>query len=164
MDPLSELLSLLKPQSYASGGLALSQNMAISWPDHQGIKCYSVVSGQCWLSVEGVADKRLLTAGDCYLMPPGPSFTLATSLSVEPVDFAIIVAEQRRVNTADGGGAWRLLCRWWPFCAERPSRQYVIGSSAADCAYSEKTPIRRQCGVRLNKWLKRCSIRSPEAL
>lgn len=104
MDPLSELLSLLKPQSYASGGLALSQNMAISWPDHQGIKCYSVVSGQCWLSVEGVADKRLLTAGDCYLLPPGPSFTLATSLSVEPVDFAIIVAEQRRVNTADGGG------------------------------------------------------------
>lgn len=104
MDPLSELLSLLKPQSYASGGLALSQNMAISWPDHQGIKCYSVVSGQCWLSVEGVADKRLLMAGDCYLLPPGPSFILATSLSVEPVDFAIIVAEQRRVNTADGGG------------------------------------------------------------
>lgn len=104
MDPLSELLSLLKPQSYASGGLALSQNMAISWPDHQGIKCYSVVSGQCWLSVEGVADKRLLTAGDCYLLPPGPSFTLATSLSIEPVDFSIIVAEQRQANTADGGG------------------------------------------------------------
>ncbi|WP_434668076.1 AraC family transcriptional regulator [Klebsiella sp. B345] len=104
MDPLSELLSLLKPQSYASGGLALTQNMAIAWPYHEGIKCYTVVSGQCWLSVEGVADNVLLTAGDCYLLPPGPSFTLATSLSVEPVDFATILAEKRLGNPADCGG------------------------------------------------------------
>ena len=104
MDPLSELLSLLKPQSYASGGLALQQNMAIAWPYHEGIKCYSVVSGRCWLSVEGVAEKRLLETGDCYLLPPGPSFTLATSLSVDPVDFALVVAQQRLGNTADGGG------------------------------------------------------------
>lgn len=104
MDPLSELLSLLKAQSYASGGLALQHNMAIAWPHHEGIKCYSVVSGQCWLSVEGVAEKRRLTAGDCYLLPPGPSFTLATSLSAEPVDYALVVAERRLGNTADGGG------------------------------------------------------------
>ncbi len=104
MDPLSELLSLLKPQSYASGGLALKQNMAIAWPYHEGIKCYSVVSGQCWLTVEGIADNLLLTAGDCYLLPPGPSFTLATSLSVEPVDFGTLRAERKLDNTADGGG------------------------------------------------------------
>lgn len=104
MDPLSELLSLLKPQSYASGGLALKQNRAIAWPYHEGIKCYTVVSGQCWLSVEGVADKLLLSAGDCYLLPPGPPFTLATSLSAEPVDFAIVRDAQNLGNTADGGG------------------------------------------------------------
>lgn len=92
MDPLSDLLSLLKPQSYAAGGVALRQNMAIQWPEHAGIKCYAVVSGECWLRVEGVADQVLLTSGDCYLLPPGPAFVLATDAQAEPVDFAILRA------------------------------------------------------------------------
>ncbi|AIR66377.1 AraC family transcriptional regulator [Cedecea neteri] len=87
MDPLSELLSLLKPQSYASGGVALHEEMAIQWPEHAGIKCYAVVSGRCWLSVEGMSEPQLLQAGDCYLLPPGPPFCLATGLDAAPVDF-----------------------------------------------------------------------------
>lgn len=90
MDPLSDLLSLLKPQSYATGGVALRQNMAIQWPEHAGIKCYAVVSGQCWLAVTGVPEAVRLTAGDCYLLPPGPSFVLATHPQAEPVDFRIL--------------------------------------------------------------------------
>lgn len=87
MDPLSELLSLLKPQSYASGGVALHEEMAIQWPEHAGIKCYAVVSGRCWLSVEGMDQPLLLQAGDCYLLPPGPPFCLATEPDATPVDF-----------------------------------------------------------------------------
>ncbi|ATF92790.1 AraC family transcriptional regulator [Cedecea neteri] len=87
MDPLSELLSLLKPQSYASGGVALHEEMAIQWPAHAGIKCYAVVSGRCWLSVEGMNEPLLLQAGDCYLLPPGPPFCLATEPDATPVDF-----------------------------------------------------------------------------
>ncbi|WP_435953772.1 AraC family transcriptional regulator [Dryocola sp. BD626] len=104
MDPLSELLSLLKPQSYASGGVALRREMAIQWPHHEGIKCYSVVSGQCWLSVAGEPEAVLLRAGDCYLLPPGPPFRLATDLAVEPVDFAILRAEGRLGSLENGGG------------------------------------------------------------
>jgi hypothetical protein len=55
MDPLSDLLSLLKPRSVVSGGVAVKPNTAIQWPRHEGIKCYAVASGQCWLSVDGVA-------------------------------------------------------------------------------------------------------------
>lgn len=87
MDPLSELLSLLKAQSYASGGVALHETMAIQWPAHAGIKCYAVVSGRCWLSVEGMNEPLLLQAGDCYLLPPGPPFCLATEPDATPVDF-----------------------------------------------------------------------------
>lgn len=103
MDPLSELLSLLKPQSYVSGGVALHREQAVQWPYHDGIKCYAVVSGQCWLSVEGVAEPILLTAGDCYLLPPGPPFRLATDLSLEPIDFTVLRAERRLGNPAIGG-------------------------------------------------------------
>jgi AraC-like DNA-binding protein len=88
VDPLSDVLSLLKPRSYASGGFEVRGDMAIQWPKHPGIKCYAMVSGECWLSVEGVPDAVLLTAGDCFLLPRGLPFSLATDLSLKPVDFS----------------------------------------------------------------------------
>ena len=93
MDPLSQLLSLLKPESYVSGGVVLNPELAVQWPSHDGVKCYAVVSGACWLSVEGVADPIRLTAGECYLLPPGPSFRLATDLSLKPVAFQAVRPE-----------------------------------------------------------------------
>ena len=95
MDPLSDVLSLLKPQSYASGGFGVDGDIAIQWPRHAGIKCYAMLSGQCWLSVEGVPDAVLLTAGDCFLLPRGLPFCLSTDLSLQPVDFDTIRATWR---------------------------------------------------------------------
>lgn len=74
MDPLSELLSLLKPQSYASGGVALHQEMAIQWPEHAGIKCYAVVSGRCWLSVDGISEPLLLPGRRLLSSAAGAAF------------------------------------------------------------------------------------------
>jgi Cupin len=87
MDPLSDVLSLLKPRSYIAGGFGVDSDVAIQFPKHQGIKCYAMVSGQCWLSVESVPDEVLLTAGDCFLLPRGLPFCLSTDLSLPPVDF-----------------------------------------------------------------------------
>lgn len=87
MDPLSDVLSLLKPRSYVARGFAVGADVAIQWPVHTGIKCYALVSGQCWLSVDDVADAVLLTAGDCFLLPRGRPFRLATDLSITPIDF-----------------------------------------------------------------------------
>jgi len=99
MDPLSEVLSLFKPRSYVAGGFEIPGEMAIQWPRHEGIKCYAVVSGQCWLSVEGVPDTVLLTAGDCYLLPPGAPFRLATDLAAPPVEFLTL---RERWRSEDG--------------------------------------------------------------
>ena len=93
MDPLSEVLSLLKPQSYTSGGFGVDGDLSIQFPKHQGIKCYAVVSGQCWLSVVGVPDAVLVRAGDCFLLPRGLPFRLATDLSLPPVDFRVLLSE-----------------------------------------------------------------------
>jgi len=95
MDPLSDVLSLLKPQSYISGGFELGGEIAIQFPKHQGIKCYAMLSGQCWLSVEGVPDAVLLTAGDCFLLPRGLTFCLTTDLSLPAVDFHTLRTEQK---------------------------------------------------------------------
>jgi AraC-like DNA-binding protein len=107
MDPLSDVLSLLKPWSYISGGFEVGGGTAVQFPKHQGVKCYAVVSGRCWLSVEGVPDAVLLTAGDCFLLPRGLPFCLATDLSLTPVDFQAFLAAQRNgdaVSLGECGG------------------------------------------------------------
>ena len=86
MDPLSDVLSLLKPRSYMSGGFDMGGEWSISFPRHDGIKCYAVVSGQCWLAVEGVAEPVRVEAGDCFLLPRGWPFRLASDLALPPVD------------------------------------------------------------------------------
>ena len=92
MDPLSDVLSLLKPRSYRSGGFDVGGELAVKFPKHEGIKCYAVVSGQCWLSVEGVPDPVRLMEGDCFLLPRGRPFSLATDLTLTPVDFFTLLS------------------------------------------------------------------------
>ena len=90
MDPLSDVLSLLKPRSYAAGGFGVRGDLAIQWPKHPGIKCYALLSGECWLKVEGVAGPVQLTAGDCFILPRGLPFSLSTNPALSPVPYTQI--------------------------------------------------------------------------
>jgi len=128
MDPLSDLLSLLKPRSVVSGGLAIGRNKAIQWPRHEGIKCYAVVSGQCWLSVDGVGDPVLLTAGDCYLLPPGPPFCLATDLSAAPVDFELLRAAGGWIKAISGNEGTACYIVGGHFLLTGSSAEMLMGS------------------------------------
>lgn len=87
MDPLSDVLSLLKLDSYRAGGFDIGENMAIGWPHHPGIKCYAVSDGTGYLAVEGVPGWTTMEAGDCFILPRGVPFRLATSLHVPVIDF-----------------------------------------------------------------------------
>ncbi len=138
MDPLSDVLSLLKPQSYISGGFEVAGDMAIQFPKHPGIKCYAVVSGQCWLSVEGVPDAVLLTAGDCFLLPRGLPFCLATDLSLTPVDFHTFLPAKRKASTVSRNGRWGSLCCRRPLRPYRQSCRNSAEVSAAHRAYPER--------------------------
>jgi AraC-like DNA-binding protein len=106
MDPLSDVLSLLKPRSYIAGGVDAAGEWSIQFPKHEGIKCYALVYGQFWLSVEGVAEPALLEKGDCFLLPRGRPFRLATDLSLAPMDFRSVLPAKRTgaIATYNGGG------------------------------------------------------------
>lgn len=106
MDPLSDVLSLLKPKSYSSGGFGIDGDFAVQWPKHPGIKCYAVLAGQSWLRVEGVCDPVRLSAGDCFLLPRGLPFVLATDLLLNPMDFFKFKASDKwAAVTTDSEGA-----------------------------------------------------------
>lgn len=98
MDPLSEVLALMKPKSLVSGGFMVPGDMAIYFPKHQGVKCYAVLAGQCWLAVEGMPEPVLLHAGDCFLLPRGLPFRLATDLSLEPVHYTLAWGRLSKTN------------------------------------------------------------------
>ncbi len=110
MDPLSEVLSLLKPSSYAAGGFGTQGDLSIQWPRHDGIKCYALLAGECWLVVERTGEPVGLRAGDCFLLPRGLPFRLTTDLALTPVDFQVL-REQGRVGgvTKMARGATRFL-------------------------------------------------------
>src|SRR5215469_10651843 len=105
MDPLSDVLLLLKPRTHRAGGFDLGGDFAVNFPKHESVKCYSVVSGKCWLSVEGVPDAVRLTSGDCFLLAPGLASCLASDLMLAPVDASAIFPFplNGRIASCNGG-------------------------------------------------------------
>ncbi len=108
MDPLSDVLSLLKPRNTVVGGFDAGAPWSIRFGPHAGIKCYAVASGECWLSMDGVPDPVRLQSGDCFLLPRGRPFRLASDLSVPPVEAGTIfpVRSAGGIAVFNGGGTF----------------------------------------------------------
>jgi AraC-like DNA-binding protein len=107
MDPLSDVLSLLKPRSYVSSGFDAGEDWSIQFADqHEQIKCYAVISGGCLLAVDDVPEPARLEAGDCFVLPSGRPFRLASDMALTPVDAGTIFPPARAggVVTLNGGG------------------------------------------------------------
>lgn len=107
MDPLSGVLSLLKPRSYAFRGLDAGRHWSIAFPPGEGIKCYAVLSGGCLLSVDGVDAPLRLGTGDCVLLPRGHAFRFGSGTGALPLDALAVfpAVGLGNVLTIDGGGA-----------------------------------------------------------
>jgi AraC-like DNA-binding protein len=121
MDPLSDVLSLLKPHSYMVRGFDVAGPWSIRVGPHDGIKCYAVVSGECWLAMDGIAEPVRLQAGDCLLLPRGRPFRLATDLALTPVDIETVTAsaEDGAVSLFNGGGDCFGIGGWFAFAGQQ---------------------------------------------
>ena len=106
MDPLSDVLALLRPRTFSSGGFDAGGEWSIQFPRYEGIKCYAVVSGQCWLLVEDIPDPVRLRKGDCILLPTERSFRVASDLTLTPVDVKTLLSLplNGRIASCNGGG------------------------------------------------------------
>ena len=87
MDPLSDVLSLLELRSYLVGGFEAGGDWSIGFGPYDAIKCYAVTSGSCWVAVEGDEAPAYLQQGDCFLLPRGRPFRVASDLALPPVDW-----------------------------------------------------------------------------
>jgi AraC-like DNA-binding protein len=120
MDPLSDVLSLLKPRSYMVRGFDVAGEWSIRFAPKEGIKCYSLLAGQCWLAMDGVPEPLHLKTGDCILLPTGRAFRLASDLALEPVDAQAFVssAPGGEIASFNGGGECFGIGGWFAFAGK----------------------------------------------
>jgi len=106
MDPLSDILALLKPKSYGFRGLNAGGAWALAFSADDGIKCYAITSGECWLTVDGSPQSWRLNAGSFALLSGGQAFRLYSAPEAEPIDaFAFFPSVPAgEIAVLNGGG------------------------------------------------------------
>lgn len=82
MDPLSDVLSLIKIRNLWSEQVKWGKDWCLEFGRHEGIRTYAVLKGECWLSMEGVRKLVRGRAGDCLLLPSGRPFRVGSNLQL----------------------------------------------------------------------------------
>lgn len=100
MEPLSEVLALLKPRACMVHALDAGGDWSIRFNPQSGIKFTAVQQGSCWLLIEGENQPHHLVEGDCFLLTTGRPVVLASDPSLPAVD-------AHQVLTFDGNGVAR---------------------------------------------------------
>lgn len=112
MDPLSEFLSLLRARSAISSRFDAEGDWSIRFGgQHKHIKCYVILSGECWLAVDGIENVMRVEQGDCFVLPGGRPFRLASDLALPSVAASAIFPEARAggMVTVAGGGSFSMV-------------------------------------------------------
>jgi AraC-like DNA-binding protein len=117
MDPLFDVLSLLAIRGYQTGGFDMGRDLSLRFSAHQGIKCYAVTAGEVWLALDGPEPPVRLQAGDCFILPHGRPFRMATDLLLPPQDFHTFIAQfgTDRLAALNGGGGPQVLGSFFAF-------------------------------------------------
>lgn len=103
-DPLSDILSLLKPRAYGFRGLDIAGAWSLHLPRYDVIRCYALTSGTCGLWLEG-NDPVWLAAGDFVLLPHGSALVMGSARDAPPVDLdAFFATADGETSVMAGGG------------------------------------------------------------
>jgi AraC-like DNA-binding protein len=118
VDPLSEIIILLRPRAVFTKGITGAGRWGVRYSDFGHPSFCTVIEGDCRLAVDG-QDALTLTAGDFVLLPTTPGFTLS---GFEPVQPAIVDPRltpspegEIRHGTPDGAPSVRLLGGYFVF-------------------------------------------------
>ncbi|WP_084421751.1 AraC family transcriptional regulator [Henriciella litoralis] len=112
MDPLSDVLALLEPRSYRVGGFEAGGNWSIRFGAYDdAIKCYALSAGSCWITVEEAGPPLLLEEGDCFLLPHGRPFQVASDPTLPAEDYRpyFVGSPEGAVVRLNGGGGVTVL-------------------------------------------------------
>lgn len=104
-DPFSEILHLTEAQAVLAGGFTAGGPWAIRFPARDKIKLSAVLSGSCWIHLEGEPEPARLEAGDVGLLAAQRSYVMASDLSLEPIPATSLFSEAGRSMAVLGDGS-----------------------------------------------------------
>ena len=84
MDPLADIITLLRPKAVLSKLVSGAGNWAVRYSKFGHPSFALVLTGSCWLAVDGQSPVHL-KAGDFVFLPTTPAFTLSSDLETKPV-------------------------------------------------------------------------------
>lgn len=118
IDPLAEIISLLRPRAVFTKGISGAGSWAVRYADFGHPGFCAVIEGGCRLAVDG-QEVLALAAGDFVLLPTTPGFTLsgfepATPVLITP-DHAPSPDTELRHGDPDGPPNVRLLGGYFTF-------------------------------------------------
>jgi AraC-like DNA-binding protein len=146
MDPLSDFLALLRPRGAVSFRFDAGGDWSIRFGGQQRhIKSYVVLAGECWLAIDGREKIERLEQGDCFVLPTGCPFRLASDLGLPSVSTSALFPAAGPggvVTLADGDGFSMLVSR------------FAISGKHADRLLHMLPPV-----VRLNKDTDQAALR-----
>jgi AraC-like DNA-binding protein len=108
MDPLSQVVSLLKPRELTWGVRQARAPWAIRFPQVKAVVFGQIIEGRCRVERED-REALKLGPGDFLLMAYPPQWVMSSEPGVEPVDLKAMPAEEARPNDEQRGDAVRFL-------------------------------------------------------
>jgi AraC-like DNA-binding protein len=109
MDPLSDILTLMRPNGYGFRGLDAAGDWSLAFAAADGIRCFAIEAGGCWLRLLGTEPPMRLDAGAVVLLTGGGGVHLFSSEKAEPIDSVAFLSgvPAGAVAVLNGGGECR---------------------------------------------------------
>jgi AraC-like DNA-binding protein len=106
-----------------SGGIDAGGDWAIEFAGDGYFRCFALVSGGCWLVMEGVNDPVRLYAGEFVVLPHGRAFRVASDLNIAPVGIMSVITAPLNGNILcwQGGGGCMALSALFTFAGDDAS-------------------------------------------
>ena len=127
MDPLSDILSLLRPQSYVSAVFDAGYPWCLRFGSYEGMKFNAVLTGSAWLAMDDDPEPVRLEAGDCFLLPKGRPFRLGSDLSLPAGKAEAVFAAAPRGGIVQYNGGGDFLLAGSRFVLDGPQADLLVG-------------------------------------
>ena len=95
MDPLSDVLSLLRVDSMLSARIDIRGPWWMRFSAYRHMKFAGVLAGDCWLWVDGQPAPMRIETGDFYLLTTGQAYCTGSDPTLAPVDGRDALATHR---------------------------------------------------------------------
>lgn len=118
IDPLSEIITLLRPRAVFTKGISGAGRWGVRYSDFGHPSFCTILEGACRLAVDG-QDALVLEAGDFILLPTTPGFTMSGFEPIAPTFIdpkaAPAPGDEVRHGDPDGPASVRLLGGYFVF-------------------------------------------------